>query len=100
MYAGKHIIVGRVELALGGKKMSSDLIQDSLFQINFAFRCSSANIYVYVLFLMPLFVVLNWFSCRATGTQQICQGIRGIDVHFSGAGLSALLWLFLEEEGR
>lgn len=90
MYAGKHIIVGRVELAL---------FEDSLLQIHFVFRCSSANIYVFVLFLMPLFVVLDWFSRRATGTQQICQGIRGVDVHFSGAGLSALLRIFLEEEG-
>lgn len=47
---------------------------------------------------MPLFGILDWFSRRASGTQQICQGIRGVDVHFSGAGLSALLRLFLEEE--
>lgn len=79
--------------------MTCDLFEDSLFQINFVFRCSCANIYVLVLFLMPLFVVLDWFSRRASGAQQICQGIRGVDVHFSGAGLPALLRLFLEEEG-
>lgn len=62
MYAGKHIIVGRVELALEKKKKSSDLFEDSLLQINLVFRCSHANIYVFVVFLMPLFVVLDWFS--------------------------------------
>ena len=38
---------------------------------------------------------LRW----ASSVDQISQSLGSSDVHFSGAGLSALLWLFLEEEG-